>query len=256
MGETKSNQRTANGEDCLIAAEQIQRKLMAICRKVERLQDPAVGPDNPLPVDDFLTAMKRRVNAPRIELEPKRLNNHLWTESVTAYVYAGIEKAFVKAGRLPGSNRAGHKAELEDLRAWVEEQEQAPSRKVPEFFVQKAALLFADGILGERRRDRIDVLMRINYCTPTGTSDLTQLKDWISEDLAHSKITKKGRSTDYQKIAFAVEISKLWFDLTGRPIAKGPQTNFARFVVACWESGFVGVDVNSSFKRILRDHTR
>ena len=39
-----------------------------------------------------------------------------------------------------------------------------------------------------------------------------------------------------------------------RPISRGPETNFAKFVVACWDSGFVGVDVNSNFKRTIRHH--
>lgn len=122
MGETNRNQRTADGEACLISAEQIQRKLMAIRRKVDRLQDLTVGPNNPLPVDAFC------------------------------------------------------------------------------------------------------------------------------------RISTYGRSSDYQKIVFANEIAKLWKKLTGRPSAKGPDSNFGQFVVACWKSGFVDVDVNSSFKRILRDH--
>lgn len=254
MGETNRNQRTAEGEDCLIAAEQIQRKLMAICRKVEQLQDPSVAPNNPLPVDVFLAEMVKRVNAPRIIFQPKRLNNLLWTENVTAYVYAGIETAFVKAGRIPGSKRAGHKVKLEKLKAWVEEQEADPHRTVHEFFVQETALLFAAGILEERRRDRIAVLVSIQSCAPTEMLDLTQLAEWIDEDLTDCRISTNGRSSDYQKIAFANEIANLWEKLTGRPSAKGPNSNFGQFVVACWKSGFVGVNVNSSFKRVLRHH--
>lgn len=254
MTETNRIKRPADGEDCLIAAEQIQRKLMAICRKVERLQDPKVGPNNPLPVDAFLAEMVTRVNAPRIIFQPKRLKDLLWTESMNAYVYAGIESAFVKAGRLPGSNRAGHNAELKKLKAWAMRQAKHPQLAVPKFFVQKSALLFAAGILKERRRDRIGILMNIQDHSPTKRSDLTQLVKWIDEDLADSRLSAKGRSSDYQKIVFAKKIAELWTKLTGRPAAKGPNTNFGRFVVACWESGFVEVEVNSCFKRILRDH--
>ncbi|MGR3635008.1 MAG: hypothetical protein ACU0BK_03685 [Shimia sp.] len=254
MSETNRNQRTADGEDCLISAEQIQRKLMAICRKIDQLQDPAAGPDNPLPIDIFLAEMVKRVNAPRIIFQPKRLNDLLWTESVTAYVYSGIERAFVKAGRLPGSKRAGHKTELEKLKAWVLRQTKNPYLKVPKFFVQKTALLFAAGILEERRPDRIEVLMSIQRCSPTEMSDLTQLTEWIDEDLTDRRLSAKGRSSDYQKIVFANEIAKLWKKLTGRPTAKKPDSNFGQFVVACWKSGFVDVEVNSSFKRILRHH--
>lgn len=242
------------GKDCLTASEQIQRKLLPLCRKIEQLQDPSVSPNNPLPVDTFLANMDKRVNAPRIVLKPKRLKNHLWTESVLAYVYASIEKAFVSAGRLPGSNRAGHKAELKKLKSWVQRQATSPTGTIPKDFVHKNALLFAAGILDERRQERIAVLMNIQNSSRTRESDLDQLEEWIEHDLADNRINIKGRSQDYQKIAFAKEIAKLWKELTGRNPTKGPNTNFAKFLTACWKSGFVDSEVNSSFKRILRDH--
>lgn len=220
------------------------------------MQDPSVGPDNPLPVDIFLADMVKRVNAPRIILKLTRLKDHLLTESVTAYVYAGIEKAFVKAGQLPGSNRAGHKVKLKKLKAWVQRQARNPNRKIPKYFVQNNALLFANGILDKRRRERIVVLMNIQNSTQTAKSDLEQLDEWIEKDLANNRISAKGRSPDFQKIEFANEIAKLWKKLTGKPVTKGPHTNFAKFLTACWESGFVGMEVNPSFKRILRDHMR
>lgn len=242
------------GKNCLTAAEQIQRKLLPLCRKIEQLQDPSVGPNHPLPVDNFLAKMDKRINAPRIVLKPKRLKDHLWTESVTAYVYAGIEKAFVRAGRLPGSNRAGHKAKLKELKSWAQQQATLPLSTIPKDFVRKNALLFAAGILDERREERIAVLMNIQNSSRTRKSDLDQLEEWIEHDLADNRINVKGRSQDYQKIAFANEIAKLWKELTGRDPTKGPNTNFAKFLTACWESGFVDLKVNSNFKRILRDH--
>jgi hypothetical protein len=71
-----------------------------------------------LPVDDFLEAMIGRKNAPRIIFSPKRLSSELWTESVTAFVYAGIEQAFVAAGRVPGANASGYADELRELKVW------------------------------------------------------------------------------------------------------------------------------------------
>lgn len=243
-----------NGEACLIAAEQVQRKLLALARKIDRLQDPSVAPNNPLPVDDFLSGMVKRENAPRIIFSPRRLKDKIWTESTTAYVYAGIEAAFERAGRLPGGNRSGHVRELRNLKTWIENQEKDPSRAVPKYFVQNTALLFSKGILEERRKDRIEVISDIGHFSPSRRSDLAQLKKWLDEDLADSRLRKKGRPTDYQKIVFAAEIAGLWNALTGQLVSKGPETNFARFLVACWKSGFVGMEVNSSFKRVIRHH--
>ncbi len=250
----KSDQFPVGGEACLIAAEQVQRKLMALARKIDRLRDPSVGPDNPLPVDAFLTEMVKRKHAPRVVFQPRRLKDRLWTESLIAYVYAGIEKAFVRAGMLPGSNRSGHARELRRLLTWVRNQERQPERRVPKFFAEKTALLFSKGILEERRRERIAVIHRIRLCSPSVKSDLAQLKKWIEEDLEDGRLRGKGRPADYQKIVFAVEIANLWNELTGKPITRGPETNFARFLVACWNSGFYGMNVNSSFKRTIRDH--
>ncbi len=250
----KSGRETADAEACLIAAEQVQRKLMAIRRKIVRLNDPSVRPNNPLPVDDFLDGMVRRKSAPRIVFKPTRLGGYIWTESVKAYVYAGIERAFVKAGRLPGGNRSGHAKKLAKLRSWAEQQEKAASRLVPKHFVSRTALLFADGILEDRRRVRIDVVSRIGHSEITDMADLAQLKIWIDEDLADSRLCRGGRSLEYQKITFAAEIANLWNSLTGEGITKKEDGNFVRFVTACWDSGFVGIDVNSSFKRTICDH--
>lgn len=252
MGEP--SQKSADREACLITAEQVQRKLMALRRKINRLQDSSVGPNNPLPVDVFLRGMSATKNAPRIVFTPRRLGDHLWTESILAYVYAGIERAFFAAGRMPGGNRAGHVNELNKLRTWVERQEKRPTLRMPKFFTQKTALLFSMGILEERRRDRIEVISNIEHFSPTRTADLAQLKTWIDEDLEDCRLKKKGRPDDYQKIAFAAEIVNLWNILTERPISRGPETNFAQFVVACWKSGFLEVEVNSNFKRTIRDH--
>lgn len=250
----RAGQEDVKADACLIAAEQVQRKLMALAHKIDRMNDSSVSPNNPLPVDVFLGDMGTRRNAPRIVFEPRRLRDKLWTESVTAYIYAGIERAFTKAGLIPGDNRSGYACKLRELRVWVEEQERNLERKVPRHFAQKTALLFSKGILEERRRDRIGIISDIGHQIPPRRTDLAQLKTWVDEDLDDDRLRKKGRPTDYQKIAFAVEIANLWNTLTGKPISKGPETNFAQFVVACWNSGFVEVDVNSNFKRTIRHH--
>ena len=249
-----SVQESAIADRCLTAAEVVQRKLMSVAREVMRTGDPSVGPRNPLPVDDFLSGMVKRKNAPRLVFDPRRLKDHLWTESRTAYIYAGIERAFLMAGRLSSDNRSGHARKLKDLRAWVIQQQNDPGRKPPKHFVQETALLFSKGILEERRRERILVLQRIGSETPSSPADLEQLRQWIEEDLEDPRLDRKGRPVDYQKIVFAVEIANLWNVLTCRPITKGPETNFAQFLVACWRSGFDGADVNDNFKRILRYH--
>lgn len=244
-------------EACLIAAEEVQRKLMSLRRKIERTGNPSVSPRNPLPVDIFLAEMATKVGAPLIIFEPRLLGSQIWTESVTAYVYAGIEQAFVTAGKLPGGNRSGHVRKLKELKAWVEKQEKDPSQKVPKGFVQETALLFSKGILKERRRERILTIQRIGYDMPVMLADLAQLKRWLEEDLADALLRQKGRPADYQKIVFAVEIANRWNVLTGRPMAKGPDTYFAQFLTECWRSGFVGFvgsDFNSNFKRTIRDH--
>lgn len=249
-----SGKETAGRDSCLKAATRVQRRLMALGIEIDRLQDPKVYPADPLPVDIFLADMIKRKHAPRIVFTPKRLGDQLWTESIWAYVYAEIERAFVAAGRMPGGNRSGHVGELRTLRAWIEGQEECPSRGVPQFFTQKTTLLFSKGILEERRRDRIEVISNIEHHSPSEAPDLAQLKKWIDEDLEDTRLRKKGRSAAYQKIAFAAEIANLWNTLTGKPITKGPKTNFGQFVVACWYSGFVGEDVGADFRRAIRHH--
>lgn len=251
---TGSGNEAVDGDACLVAAERVRSHLLVLAGKIEREHDPWVDPDNPLPVDTFLSRMVRRTQAPKLTFKPRRLGRQIWTESLTAYVYAGIENAFVKAGKLPGGNRSGHMKKLRGLLIWIERQEQVPSRTVPRFFEQKTALLFSKGILEERRRDRIEVIGRIGERSPSDPTDLAQLKKWVSEDLADSRLRTKGRPVDYQKIVFAAEVANLWNVLTGRAITKGPKTLFSEFLVACWNSGFVDTDVNSSFKRVLRHH--
>ena len=114
--------------------------------------------------------------------------------------------------------------------------------------------MFKEGVLENRRKDRINVLIEIARDGPTCSCTLAQLKSWIDEDLSDNRLLKKGRPSEYPKIVFAVEMANLWFVLTGRSITKGPRTNFARFVVACWHSGFEGLDVNSDFRRAIRHH--
>jgi hypothetical protein len=251
---SRSDLASSNGDACLAAANKVHAFLKALADEIDRSGDPSIGPGTPLPVDVFLSEMVKRRNAPRIIFEPKRLKDQVWTESVTAYVYGSIEAAFVAAGKLPGGNRSGHVQKLRDLRVWIEQQERNPSRPAPKFFTQKTTMLFSKGILEERRKDRIEVIGNIEHCTPTRRGDLAKLKKWVEQDLADSRLRRKGRPTGYQKIVFAAEIANLWNTLTGNPISKGPETNFAKFVVACWQSGFGDTNVNSDFKRTIRDH--
>lgn len=252
---------TAKGENlvdpaeaCLIAAEQIQRKLMAIRRKIDKTGNPNAKPNNPLPVDHFPEKMAQKKSAPRVILKPRKFGKHLYTASITAYVYAEIEAAFVRAGGLSGGNRAGYLGMLRKLLKWIGDQEKRPDRAVPKWFIQRTSLLFRQGILEDSRKRRIEVIMQIGTYTPTKRDDLAMLKSWVEDDLADVRLTRQGRPPDYQKIIFAAEIANLWKRLTGRPISKGPETNFARFLVACWESGFTDTKMNSNFKRILRHH--
>lgn len=250
----KANQKTVDCEACLIAAEQVQRKLMAIRRKVIAESDPGVRPNNPLPVDCFLDEMARRKNTPNVIFKPKRLGNHLWTENLTAYVYAGIERAFVKAGRQLGGNRSGYVKELTELRRWVERQQETPDQPVPKHFVTKTARIFAGGIMENRRLERIEVIQRIGRRQHSGKADLAQLLSWIDVDLSDPRLQQVGRSPSFLKTAFATKIARLWNTLTGEQITKKPDGNFVRFLTACWQSGFVGEDIDASFRWIVHQH--
>lgn len=243
-----------SADSCLIAAEVIQRKRLVLRQRINLMEDPRIEPRNPLPVDDFLAEMVTRVNAPRIVHQPERKGDHLWTQSVTDSVYAGIERAFVKAGLLPGSNRAGYKSQLKTLKNWTVSQERNPHRVLPRFFVQRTASLFAKGILKERRLERIGVLNQIARSLPTDLAALAQLREWIVDDLADERLNVVGRSANYQKITFANELVQVWERLTGQSASFGPNTNYARFVTECWKSGFLDLDVNTSFKRVFENH--
>lgn len=50
----------------------------------------------------------------------------------------------------------------------------------------------------------------------------------------------------------AIELARSWKQLTGRPPSKGPDTRFARFVVACWKSGLIGEHLDTNFERTLK----
>ena len=268
MGQMKSlGQQSVSKDACLVAAEHLRLHLVGLVNKIAALvekkvengevnpsQFPLVRPDNPLPVDHFLAEMADRKNAPRLVSIPNQLGNAFWTNNLSVYIYSGIEQAFTKAGLLPGGNRSGHVAELRKLESWVAEQALDPSRAVPKYFVQRAAQLFSKGILEERRPERIDVLYNIAHGPISKPEDLAHLQKWIEEDLDDSRLRMKGRPPEYQRITFAIEIASLWNVLTGEPITRGPDTNFARFLRACWKSGFCDTDVEVNFKRVLRHH--
>lgn len=247
-------QKTGIGDSCLIAAEEIQRKRLVLRQRINLHKDAGIKPRNPLPIDNFLSEMVTRVNAPRVVHQPKRKGDHLWTESVSDYVYSGIERAFVKAGMLPGNNRAGYKSQLKKLKTWAVSQEQNPRRALPRSFVQTNAKLFAKGVLRERRLERIGVLYEIERSSPTDLTALARLKEWIEEDLGDERLKVVGRSANYQKITFAKELVEVWEELTGQSASFGLHSNFARFVIESWKSGFVGLDVNTSFKRVFENH--
>ncbi len=243
-----------NSDGCFAAAERVREKLKALADKIDESGDPSSSPDTQLPVDVFLAGMNNRKNAPRVSFEPRKLSNQLWTQNLEICVYAGIERAFTKAGLMPGGNRAGHGETLRELQCWIETQTENPSLALPEHFVVRTNRIFVKGVLGERRQERIEVLMSIEHHSPTKLEDLEKLKNWIDEDLADSRLRKKGRSDDYHKITFAAEIANLWNTLTGEPVTKKPDGNFGQFVVACWKSGFEDFNVNSNFRRTIREH--
>ena len=78
---------------------------------------------------------------------------------------------------MPGGNRAGHKETLRELRCWVEAREEKPSLPVPVHFAGRTNRIFVKGILGERRQERIGVLMDIEHRMPTRIEDLEALKN-------------------------------------------------------------------------------
>lgn len=240
-----------SAEDCLIAAEQVQRKLMALCRKIEETEDPNAMPRNPLPVDLFLDGMVKTALSPRIVFEPPDHLRPLYTKSSKAYVYARIEAAFVKAGRVSGGSRVGYVKELQQLKAWVRRQAKQPNRPIPMYFTQRTARLICEGFWKDDHRERLSVVMRLGTDLPSCTDDLVQLEQWIEDDLADKRLKKKGRPPDYQKVIFAVEMANLWGQLTGQRISTNPDTCFERFLVACWQSGLAEMNANSSFKRVL-----
>lgn len=125
---------------------------------------------------------------------------------------------------------------------------------VPKDFATKTALLFAGGILENRRPERVEVIRRMGSCRPSNKADLAQLHIWIDEDLSDVRLQKGGRSPNFQKIAFATEIARLWNTLTGAQISKKPDGNFVLFLTACWQSGFVGEEVDASFRWIVDEH--
>lgn len=239
---------------CLIAANHLRCKLNEIAKQIECADDPSIRLLQALPVDVFLTEMQSRKRAPRIAFRPKRLGHQLWTESLTAYVCAGIERAFFQAGSLPGGDRSGYVSKLKDLQKWTETQLGEPEPLLPDYFIQKTSHLFRKGILKDRRRERIDTLIKIEQASPNYEAALHQLKSWIEEDLLDEYLRQRGRPAKYKKIMIAAEIANLWNILTGRKMSKGPHTNFAQFVTACWESGFDGKRPGSNFKRVLRYH--
>ena len=254
---TKLDKTDVFSEYCLIAAEQIQIKLMAISRKIRKTKDLQARPSNPLLIDVLIDELKLEIRSPLSEFTPMQKKEVAWSRNSTAYLYAGIEHAFVKSGRLPGGNRSGYVKKLRKLRSWALKQIAKPDRPVPLGFVVRTNLLFACGILDERRNERALVILRLASEERSSESDLRQLLTWIDADLCDPRIFKKGRSPDSQKIVFAVEIANLWHEMTGKVIAKAPNSRFVRFVSACWSSGFsefTGLDVNANFVRIISSH--
>lgn len=224
----------------------------SIC--VELSENTETVPINALAVDIFLDEMISSRYAPEFVFDPPMLGDHLWTKSVTTYIYTGIENAFTRAARMPGGNRPGYLRELKQLKALVEAQKAEPTRQLPDHFATTTALFFANGILDERRSQRIQLLKRLERDSPPSNADLIQLSEWVEDDLTDARLTIKGRPAVYQRIIFASEIANLWNTLTNEPISRSPGSFFARFVVSCWESGFPDATVKPKFDSVIRKH--
>lgn len=222
------------------------------CICVDLSENTARPLDEKFPVDVFLEELSKNENAPNIVFEPLQLSDHIWTKSLTAFLYAGIEQAFTSAARMPGDNLPGHVKELRKLKTWAIKHLSNPDLAIPKDFATTTALLFAEGILDERRPQRVELLQRIRNKNPTLETDLHQLIAWIETDLADKRLKRSGRPREYQRIIFAAEIANLWNRLTGKKVTRGPKAFFAQFLAACWESGFPNEQERVSFKRIIR----
>jgi len=177
-----SSAKTVNLPDpCLAASHRLHKALKRLVCEIEASGDSSIAPSQPLPVDKFLAGMVKRRNAPRVVYKPRRLKDKIWTESTTAYLYHGIEGAFVRAGRIPGENHPGYANELRDLRTWVQDQINDPARPLPEHFVAKTARYFAVGFLGERRSQRIPILHSIARNHPLDDGHLQILRNWLDQ---------------------------------------------------------------------------
>lgn len=249
---TKAKAPSNRANACQHAAYRIWERFEMHCICVELSENTASPLDEQLPVDVLLDELSNNKNAPNIVFEPLQLSDHIWTKSLTAYVYAGIEQAFTSAARMPGDNLPGHVKKLRGLKAWAIKQLSNPDQAIPKDFATTTALLFAKGILDERRPQRVALLQRIRDKDPTLEADLSQLIAWIETDLADKRLESSGRPSEYQRIIFAAEIANLWNRLTGEKITRGPKTFFAQFLLACWESGFLNEQERVSFKRIIR----
>lgn len=236
----------------LHASDRIFEHFSALGKKIERTGDPNVQPDTLLPVDVFLGGLGKHKNSPQVVLRPQRRGDYLWTESVRMYVYEGIEDAFVKAHLAPGGNRTAHKKQLLELETWVEAQLGGEISPVPKYFVQTTTLLFAEGVLRDRRDERIGVLMDIADHAPPRRTDLEILLRWLEEDLQNDVFRGRGRSAAEQPIVFAKRIARLWKSLTGHEVPKAYSSSFTKFANACWESGFPGEKLVPNLGRIVR----
>lgn len=242
-----------NAKDCLEAAEYIREEMIDLGNRIETMNNSKAQPEYPFPIDIFLAEMQSNKRSPDVIFIPKQLADELWTASLPMAVYANIESAFTRAGMVAGGNRAGLKKALMDLRTRVAEKIDDPMEKlVSRGFVTKTNLIFKGGVLRERRTERISLLQRIGKNDAPHGGDLELLLSWLDDDIQEIEELGTGRSPYIQKEIFVAELARSWTQLTGRSPSKGPETCFGRFVVACWESGLIGENLDTNFERVLR----
>ena len=87
-----------------------------------------------LPIDIFLDEFSQRTTAPKIVYQPTERSSQLWTQNLTCFVYAGIEKAFTRAALMSGADLPRYVRELRKLEKWVIKQLEHPDRGVPRHF--------------------------------------------------------------------------------------------------------------------------
>jgi hypothetical protein len=234
----------------LAAAERIREHANKHAAAVLASGDVTLVPLDRLPIDAAIKELSERSRLPKLVFQPRIKGDNPATANLHICAYFHLENAFTDAGLIVGGNKAGQTREVSHVLADVESARSAILKLSPKKL--HINLLFRENPLRNRRKERIDTLLKLQDALSSADHYLEDLAKYLTADLTELSKLGSGRPPDIQKEAFALEVGRLWQVLTGRKPSWRPGSLFHDLLNAAWASGFEAPIVEPNFERVLK----